>query len=139
MDEIDNPTGKYMFYSGPGGYHSKANDWINKQNRGTDDAKKGYKKLDQSWKTVGYDDTYGRNQPEEVAALFNNRASEAFAKKSQGVVYVIMEKGKEAEKDWYELSVWVKFEWPSLKANTAVTKVIVVNPVDDAEVVIKGT
>lgn len=134
--QINNPTGKYIFYSGPGGYITKTNQWINKQIKGNNAATKDYKKLDQSWKDPNWPDQYQMNQPPAVASEFNNRASQAFAEKAEGVVYVLLPKDTTGT-NWQKGTVWDQYEWPNL--GPGVTKVIRVNPDDDTEEVIKGS
>jgi hypothetical protein len=131
MGIMNNPTGKYLFYAGPGGYLQKANEWNNKQIRGNRPETKGYKKLDQSL-SQEYMDKWTVNKPDGV---FNARASQAFAKKAEGVVYVLLPKETVGD-NWWKGSVWDKTEYPSLDLGGKVTKLVKVNPDDDTEEVI---
>ena len=115
-----------LFYSGPGSYAKKARDWAkNKKN--------GYKVLPQFWKDSKYPDPW-QNDPDTSSDFFN-RASQALAELSSGIVYTMLPSDTKG-KDWKAGTVWDKYEWPNLGPD--VTKVIRVNPDNDDEETIKG-
>jgi hypothetical protein len=83
-----------------------------------------------------YKDTYQRNQLAEVTATFNDRTLEAFARKAEGVVYVLLPKGQDKPGLWKDGTVWDLHEWPNF--GPGATKIIAVHLDDDEEIVLKG-
>ena len=99
-----------------------------------------YKILEDSWNPDGWPsikDANG-NYNNKWGKLFFDPASQAFAEKSKGTVYVMLPQGIGGEKDdWDTKSVWARVEWPALQKNTAVEKVIRIDHDGKNQVTIK--
>ncbi|KAL4905217.1 hypothetical protein BDW74DRAFT_178220 [Aspergillus multicolor] len=111
-----------LFYSGRGEYGPKAYKWRKGEGRG------GYKVLSQMWDKDSKKWPGQYRATEESSALMDERASQAVAVLCSGTVYVILPSDTRGT-DWYEGSVWAKYEWPNLGPD--VTKVVRVNPDND--------
>jgi cell division septation protein DedD len=115
-----------VFYSGPGGYSAKAQQWANKK-------KNGYRTLSALWLDQDWRDPYVKTPTN--AEIFNGRASEAMARSCSGTVYVMLPTDTKGL-NWRKGTVWDKDEYPNL--SSAVTKLIRINPENDDEEVLKG-
>jgi len=120
---------KVMFYSGPGGYFAKA--------RAMGASMGGLKILKDWWKDKRFPDLYHANLPAAKMKKFWDNASVALAELSSGTVYVLLP-ANTVGTNFFPGTVWQRLEWNTLQKNSAVKKVVKLNPDNTKHEVIKG-
>ena len=126
MEYLNVPPNKAVFYAGPGGYHKKSVDWIEKKASQSSASDSGYK----NWSDFWEDKSLLGQYKGDAGLLFDTRASEAMAKLASGEVHVLLPSDTKGT-EWTKGTVWDVNEYPNLGA--AVTKIIRVNPDNDEE------
>lgn len=115
-----------LFYSGPGGYASKARKAIKARSE-----LKGYQILAMKWKDSSWQNTWMND--EATSKEFFNICSRALAEKTSGTAYVMLP--KDTGTNWQSGTVWDKYEWDYIPKSV---KVIRINPDDDDTDVVRS-
>lgn len=129
FEEIKNnlciPKDYAIFYSGPGSYAKKAQQWAMK---GGD----GHRVLSQLWKDSSYPNLWQNDM--DTSKLFFALASRAMAELASGIIHVMLPSDTQGTDRWRG-TVWDLHKWPNLSSE--VFEVIQVNPDNDYQETIK--
>jgi len=127
--------GKVLLYSGPGGYLTKAREYIEREAR-RGGGVKGLKVLENSWKDPKFPAKFTGGDMKQLLPFWEN-ASKAFAEMASGTVYILVPENIVGA-NFFPNTILARIEWPTLLKNPAVTKVVKVHPNSPKQEVIKG-
>lgn len=127
------PAGASLFWAGPGDYNKQAKKAISSRPKLARYLRVVDMLQDKAQATAWSSTERKDSHPAKYNAFWVN-ASEAMARASSGVVYVLLPKGQDTPATWYKHTFWNKYEFPLLKKNGKVTKLIAIHPGDNVEV-----